>query len=48
MLGKAKEWGVLRAAPKIKLQAERQRERIIDERIEAELVLFCKQPCETF
>ncbi len=35
---------MLRAAPKVKLQAERQRERIIDERIEAQLLQHCKQP----
>src|SRR6266852_9084525 len=44
MLGKAEEWRVLKAAPKIKLHQERQRERIIDERIEARLLPFCKQP----
>jgi integrase len=44
MLGKAEEWRVLRAAPKIKLQQERERERIIDEHIEAKLLPVCKQP----
>jgi integrase len=44
MLGKAEEWRVLEAAPKIKLHQERQRERIIDERIEARILPFCKQP----
>ncbi len=44
MLGKAEEWRVLRAAPKIELQQERERERIIDEHVEARLLPFCKQP----
>lgn len=44
MLGKAQEWGVLKAVPRIKLGQEHQRERIIDERIEAQLLPFCKQP----
>jgi len=44
MLGKAEEWRVLRAAPKIKLQQEHERERIIDEHVEAKLLPFCKQP----
>jgi integrase len=44
MLGKAEEWGVLKAVPRIKLGQEHQRERIIDERIEAQLLPFCKQP----
>src|SRR6266436_6787606 len=44
MLGKAEEWRMLRAAPKIKLKQERERERIIDEHVEARLLSFCKQP----
>ena len=44
MLGKAEDWRVLGAAPKIKLQQERERERIIDEHVEAKLLPFCKQP----
>jgi integrase len=44
MLGKAQEWGVLKAVPRIKLGQEHQRERIIDEQIEAQLLPFCKQP----
>jgi hypothetical protein len=43
-LGKAEEWRVLRGAPKIKLKQERERERIIDEQIEARLLPVCKQP----
>jgi integrase len=44
MLGKARDWGILRAAPRIKLYAERQRERIIDAHIEAKLLPFSGQP----
>jgi hypothetical protein len=44
MLGKAEDWRVLRAAPRIKLQQERERERIIDEHVEAKLFPFCQQP----
>ena len=44
MLGKAEEWRVLKAAPKIKLQQERERERIIDEHVEGKLLPFCRQP----
>lgn len=44
MLGKAEEWNIIKAAPKIKLMQERTRERIIDAHIEAKLLLFCKQP----
>jgi hypothetical protein len=44
MLGKAEEWNVIRAAPKIKLAQEQARQRVIDARIEAQLLPFCKQP----
>ena len=44
MLGKAEEWRVLIAAPKIKPQQDRERERIIDEHVEAKLLPRCKQP----
>jgi integrase len=44
MLGKAEEWNVIRAAPKIKLMSEPARQRIIDAHVEATLSPFCKQP----
>ncbi len=44
MLGKAEEWNVIRAAPKIKLLQEHARERVIDAHVEAKLLPFCKQP----
>jgi len=44
MLGKAEEWKVIKAAPKIKLMQEHARERVIDAYIEAKLLPFCKQP----
>jgi integrase len=44
MLGKAEEWNVIRAAPKIKLAQEQARQRVIDARVEAQLLPFCKQP----
>lgn len=44
MLGKAEEWNVIRAAPKIKLLQEHARERVIDAHVEARLLPFCKQP----
>jgi hypothetical protein len=44
MLGKAEEWNLIKAAPKIKLMQEHARERIIDVHIEAKLLPFCKQP----
>jgi integrase len=44
MLGKAEEWNVIKAAPKIKLMQEQARQRIIDAHIEAKLLPFCKQP----
>jgi hypothetical protein len=44
MLGKAVEWKLLRAAPKIKLLVENERKRMIDEHIEAKLLPFLKQP----
>jgi integrase len=44
MLGKAVEWKVLKAAPKIKLLVENERKRMIDAHIEAKLLPFCKQP----
>jgi integrase len=44
MLGKAEEWNIIKAAPKIKLMQEHARERIIDAHIEAKLLPFCKQP----
>src|SRR5260370_39251648 len=43
MLGKAEEWRGPCAAPQIRLQQERERQRIIDEHIEARLLPFCKQ-----
>ncbi len=42
MLGKAQDWGVLKAAPRIKLKQEQQRQRVIDEQVEAQLLPFCK------
>jgi len=47
MLGKAEEWRVLRAAPKIKLKQERERERIIDEHVEPGFCLFANSRFET-
>jgi integrase len=44
MLGKAEEWTIIRASPKIKLMQEHARERVIDAEIEAKLLPFCKQP----
>jgi len=44
MLGKAEEWKVIKAAPKIKLMQEQARQRIIDVHIEAKLLPFCNQP----
>jgi integrase len=44
MLGKAEEWNIIKAAPKIKLMQEHARERVIDAHIEAKLLPFCKQP----
>ena len=44
MLGKAEEWNVIKASPKIKLMQEHARERVIDAEIEAKLLPFCKQP----
>ena len=44
MLGKAEEWNVIKASPKIKLMQEHARERVIDADIEAKLLPFCKQP----
>jgi hypothetical protein len=44
MLGKAEEWTIIKASPKIKLMQERARERVIDADIEAKLLPFCKQP----
>jgi integrase len=44
MLGKAEEWNVIKAAPKIKLRQEQARQRVIDAHIEAQLLPFCKQP----
>jgi integrase len=43
MLGKAEEWNLLKAAPKIKLVQEKPRERVIDEQIEGKLFPFCNQ-----
>lgn len=43
MLGKAEEWKILRAAPKVKLVQEKPRARVIDEAIEAKLLPFCDQ-----
>jgi integrase len=44
MLGKAEEWKVIKAAPKIKLMQEQARQRIIDAHVEAQLLPFSKQP----
>ncbi|MGA7566870.1 MAG: site-specific integrase [Terriglobales bacterium] len=44
MLGKAEEWNVIKASPKIKLMQEHARERVIDAEIEARLLPLCKQP----
>jgi integrase len=44
MLGKAEEWNIIKASPKIKLMQEHARERVIDAEIEAKLLPFCKQP----
>jgi len=44
MLGKAEEWNIIKAAPKIELMQEHARERVIDAHIEAKLLPFCKQP----
>jgi len=44
MLGKAEEWNIIKASPKIKLMQEHARERVIDTEIEAKLLPFCKQP----
>jgi integrase len=44
MLGKAEDWNIIKAAPRIKLAPERVRERIIDGHIESKLLPFCKQP----
>jgi integrase len=44
MLGKAADWNVIKAAPKIKLVQEPTRQRIIDVHVEAKLLPFCKQP----
>ena len=44
ILGKAEEWKVLKAAPKIKLLVENERKRMIDAHVEAKLLPFCKQP----
>jgi len=44
MLGKAEEWTIIKASPKIKLMQEHARERVIDADIEAKLLPFCKQP----
>lgn len=44
MLGKAVEWKVLKAAPKIKLLVENERKRMIDAHIEAQLLAVSKQP----
>ncbi len=44
MLGKAEEWNVIKASPKIKLMQEHARERVIDADAEAKLLPFCKQP----
>jgi integrase len=43
MLSKAEEWKLLKAVPKIKLQKEKPRERVIDEEIEAKLLPFCNR-----
>lgn len=44
ILGKAEEWNVIRAAPKIRLVQEHARQRIIDGHVEAQLLPFCRQP----
>jgi hypothetical protein len=44
MLGKAEEWNIIKASPKIKLMQEHARERVIDADVEAKLLPFCKQP----
>src|SRR5450755_886599 len=44
MLGKAEEWTIIKASPKIKLMQEHARERVIDADIEAKLLPLCKQP----
>jgi integrase len=44
MLGKAEEWNVIRASPKIKLMQEHARQRIIDAHVEAQLLPFSRQP----
>ena len=44
MLGKAEEWTIIKASPKIKLMQEHARERVIDADIEAKPLTFCKQP----
>src|SRR5215471_7665704 len=44
MLGKALEWKVLKAAPKIKLLVENERKRMIDTHTESKLLPFSKQP----
>jgi integrase len=44
MLGKAEEWTIIKASPKIKLMQEHAWERVIDADIEAKLLPFCKQP----
>jgi len=40
MLGKAEEWNVIKAAPKIKLMQEQARQRVIDAHIEGEAFAF--------
>src|SRR5229473_7955318 len=44
MLGKAEEWTIIKASPKIKLMQEHARERVIDAHVETKLLPFCKQP----
>lgn len=44
MLGKAVEWNLLKASPKIKLLTENERKRMIDAHTEAKLLPFSKQP----
>ena len=47
MLGKAQEWNLIRAAPKIKLRPEHARERIIDAKVTPDGQLeFCAPSCE--
>ena len=44
MLGKAVEKKLIKAAPKLRLLPERERQRVIDAATEAKLLPFCRQP----